>query len=91
MPNTKSAKKAMRSSLRKKEYNDARKWKIKNSLKTLRKVMTTAPAEYMSPLSDAFSQLDKAVKTGLIHKNKANRKKSRLAKMVDKTLKAVTE
>jgi small subunit ribosomal protein S20 len=87
MPNTKSAKKAMRSSIKKNIVNTARKWKIKNSLKELRKVMITNAAQYQSSLSKVFSQLDKAVKSNLIHKNKANRKKSRLALMVAKALK----
>jgi small subunit ribosomal protein S20 len=87
MPNTKSAKKAMRSSIRKNVFNTARKWKIKNSLKELRKVMVSNVTEYQSSLSKVFSQLDKAVKSNLIHKNKANRKKSRLALMVAKALK----
>jgi small subunit ribosomal protein S20 len=86
MPNTSSAKKAMRSSARKNVFNTARKWKIKNSLKELRKVVATNVSEFQPTLSKVFSQLDKAVKSNLIHKNKANRKKSRLAKMVDKAL-----
>lgn len=87
MPNTKSAKKAMRSSIKKNIMNTARKWKIKNSLKELRKVMVSNANQYQSSLSKVFSQLDKAVKSNLIHKNKANRKKSRLALMVAKALK----
>ena len=86
MPNTSSAKKAMRSSARKYEQNTARKWKIKNALKDFRKVMATDPANYLPTLSKVFSAFDKAVKTNLVHRNKADRKKSRLAKMVDKIL-----
>lgn len=86
MPNTKSAKKAQRSSLRKNEINTARKWKIKNALKDLRKILVTNKDAYLPALSNTFSQLDKAAKSNLIHKNKANRKKSRLAKMVAKVL-----
>lgn len=86
MPNTKSAKKALRVSIRKNIINTARKWKIKNSLKDLRKCLATNPSEYQTTLSSAFSNLDKAVKTGLIHRNKADRKKSRLSAMVAKIL-----
>jgi small subunit ribosomal protein S20 len=88
MPNTKAAKKALRSSTRKNEINTARKWKIKNSLKNLRKVLATEPMTYQTALSSAFSQLDKAVKSNLIHRNKADRKKSRLAKLVSKVVSA---
>jgi small subunit ribosomal protein S20 len=86
MPNTKSAKKAMRSSAKKYIQNTARKWKIKNALKDFRKVLATEPSNYLPSLSKVFSALDKAVKTNLVHKNKANRKKSRLAKLADKVL-----
>ncbi len=84
MPNTAAAKKAMRVSLRRKEINTARKWKIKNSLKELRKCLATNPTAYQTTLSKVFSNLDKAVKTNVIHRNKANRRKSRLAAMVAK-------
>jgi small subunit ribosomal protein S20 len=86
MPNTKSAKKAMRSSAKKYEQNSARKWKIKNALKDFRKVLATDPANYLPSLSKVFSAFDKAVKTNLVHRNKADRKKSRLAKLVDRVL-----
>jgi len=36
-------------------------------------------------LKKAYAALDKAVKKGVIHKNTAARKKSRLAKLVNKT------
>ena len=36
-------------------------------------------------LTQQFSAIDKSVKSGTCHKNKANRKKSRLALLVNKT------
>lgn len=86
MPVTKSAKKAMRSSQVKRQYNVARKLKIRNSLKELRQCLATNPQEYQETLNKAYSALDKAVKTNYIHKGRADRKKSRLAKMVAKAL-----
>jgi small subunit ribosomal protein S20 len=86
MPNTKSAKKALRASTRKREFNVVRKFKIKNSLKELRKALTTNPEEYQKSLSKVFSSLDKAVKSNLLHKNTAARKKSRMSLLVAKTL-----
>jgi small subunit ribosomal protein S20 len=86
MPNTKSAKKALRSSLKKKEYNIVTKFKIKNALKTLRKGLKTNPADYQTNLSQTFSAIDKAVKTNLLHKNTAARKKSRLVAMIRRTI-----
>lgn len=87
MPNTKSAKKALRVSLRKRKYNKAKNYKIKNSLKELRKVLTSKPEAYKDALSKAYSALDKAVKSNFINKKKADRKKSRLSKLVERTLK----
>jgi small subunit ribosomal protein S20 len=91
MANTKSAQKALRSSARKRQFNIVSKFKIKNSLKELRKALATNPSEYQATLSKVFSSLDKAVKTNLLHKNTAARKKSRMANLVKKTLEAKKE
>jgi small subunit ribosomal protein S20 len=91
MPNTKAAKKAMRVSIRRKAINESRRWKVKNSLKELRKCLATNPTAYQATLSKVFSGLDKAVKSNLIHRNKANRKKSRLSKMVAKVNAPIAE
>jgi len=82
MPNTQSAKKALRSSIRKQQTNLARKFKIKNAVKDLRKSVETTSENIQEKLSDAFSQLDKAVKSNLIPKGRADRKKSRLSKLI---------
>ncbi|NJK71377.1 MAG: 30S ribosomal protein S20 [Thermales bacterium] len=86
MPNTSSAKKALRGSQKKRQFNDVKKYHIKQSLKELRKVLATKPSEYQATLSKVFSAFDKAVKTNLIPKSRANRKKSRVSAMVDKAL-----
>jgi len=90
MPNTKSAKKALRSSLKKREFNLEKKFKIKNSLKELRKSITNKAEDHQITLAKVYSALDKAVKTKFIHKNKADRKKSRIAKMLAKATAVVT-
>lgn len=84
MPNTKSAKKALRSSSRKREFNLEKKFKIKNALKEFRRALTVDTKAAQTALSKVFSVFDKAVKTNFIHKNRASRKKSRLTKMVSK-------
>ena len=86
MPNTSSAKKALRNSLKKRDYNTARSLKIKNSLKELRRVLSKDPENYQVTLSKVYSSLDKAVKTNLVHHKTASRKKSRMAKLVARTL-----
>ena len=84
MPNTPSAKKALRASEKKREFNLIKKIKIKNSIKEFRKVLETNPNDYKVTLSKAFSAIDKAAKVNLWHKNKADRKKSRLAALAKK-------
>jgi small subunit ribosomal protein S20 len=86
MPNTSSAKKALRGSKKKQTFNNSKKYKIKQSLKELRKVLANKPSSYKTTLSKVFSSLDKAVKTNLIPKGRADRKKSRLSSMVEKAL-----
>ena len=82
MPITKSAKKAIRGSLRKKAVNDARKRAMKEIIKKIDKIDKTDKAGAMKMLSSAFAIIDKAAKKGVIKKNNAAHKKSRLSKLV---------
>lgn len=75
---TKSAKKAHRASLRKRVANVRRAKALKETTKDARKAMSA------ESLSKAFQAIDKAAKRGIIKKNAADRKKSRLAKAVAK-------
>jgi len=82
MPITKSAKKAIRGSLRKKGYNDSRRRAMKDVIKKFEKATKLDKAEGAKMLSTAFALIDKAAKSGVIKKNNAARKKSRLSKLV---------
>ncbi|HEY4503476.1 MAG TPA: 30S ribosomal protein S20 [Candidatus Paceibacterota bacterium] len=82
MPITKSAKKAIRGSLRKKAFNDRRNRLMKEIIKKVEKLAKTDKAGATKMLSSAYQAIDKAFKTGIIKKNNAARKKSRLAKLV---------
>jgi small subunit ribosomal protein S20 len=74
MANLKSSKKDIRRIARRTERNTI----VSSRLKTLRKkALGEAPAEDKAAYASA---LDKAVKTGVIHRNKANSEKSKLAK-----------
>lgn len=75
MANTKSAQKANRSSLRKRQFNLTTKIKVKNALKTFRKTVITDASSSIASLSEVFSALDKAAKTNYIPKQRVNRKK----------------
>lgn len=82
---TRGAKKAHRSSLRKRVHNLQRKKVVSQSTKSFKKLVATGnikEAEMM--LRQVQSALDKAVKGKTIKKNTASRKKSRLTKLVKK-------
>ena len=82
MPITKSAKKALRVSLRKKAVNDRTKKVLKEGSKAVQKLATAKQwKEAKASLSTAYSVIDKAVKKGVIKKNTAARKKARLSKI----------
>jgi len=80
MPITQSAKKAIRGSARKKIFNDRRKRAMKDAIKKIEKAAKSDKAEAAKMLSWAFQAIDKAAQRGVIKKNNAARKKSRLAR-----------
>lgn len=82
MPITQSAKKAVRGSLRKKAFNDARKRAMKEIIRKFEKLAKTDKTGASKMLSFAFKAIDKAAQKGVIKKNNAARKKSRLSKLV---------
>ncbi|BCX15921.1 MAG: hypothetical protein KatS3mg098_150 [Candidatus Parcubacteria bacterium] len=85
MPVTKSAKKALRKNLRRRQLNLKRKAKIKESLKTLKKLIQAKKIEEAKEaLNKVYKVADKVAKTGYIKKNKAARLKSRAAKLLQK-------
>ena len=80
MANHKSAEKRIRSSERKKSYNK----RVKSILKTreqllLKQLNSKNKADIQKNLNLVFSIIDKAKKSGVLHKKTANRKKSRLS------------
>ena len=75
----------MRGSARKRVINLATINKYKDAVKDARKAVVAKKKEdFSKALSLAYKQLDKAVKKHVIHKNKAARLKSRLAKAAAK-------
>ncbi len=82
MPITKSAKKAIRVSARKKAVNDQNKRRVKDVIKKFEKTVKADKKTAESMLSNAYATIDKAAKRGVIKKNNAARKKSRLARLV---------
>jgi small subunit ribosomal protein S20 len=79
---TSSAKKAIRVSKRKKVVNDRRTKTMKEAIKNLEKAVKAGKKdEAIKMLPKAFAAVDKAAKRGVIKKNTASRKKSRLARI----------
>lgn len=81
MPITQSAKKALRSSGRKKTINDRRTKVMKDVIKSVEKLSKDKKDEAKKLLPKAYSAIDKAMKQGVIKKNNAARKKSRLSRL----------
>jgi small subunit ribosomal protein S20 len=85
MPIIRSAKKALRSSARKRVFNLRRKDALRDEVKEVKKLaVAKKPEEARKELSKAYQAIDKAAKRGVIKKNAAARKKSRLSAMVKK-------
>ena len=83
MPITKSAKKALRQSIRRRVRNLKKKEAYKKAVKETRDLALAGKiSEANSTLSAAYKALDKAAQTNVISKNTASRKKSRLAKFI---------
>lgn len=85
MPITSSAKKALRGSKRKHVFNLRRNRAMKDVVKETRKLLESGKkTEAQDLLPKAYKAIDKATKRGVIKKNAANRKKSRLAAAIKK-------
>ncbi len=88
MANIKSAIKrvkiAERNRLRNKSYSSAVKTLMKKVFAAVDSYSAAPSPEKMQEvqlrISDAYSKIDKAVKTGVLHRNNGARKKARLAK-----------
>lgn len=82
MPITKSAKKALRGSKVKKARNDRNKKNIKEAEKKIEKLLKEKNKDDAKKLlPEAYSAIDKAAKKGIIKKNTASRKKSKLSRL----------
>ncbi len=82
---TKSAKKALRQSLRRKAKNLQKTRKLKDLLKEVSSLISQKKIEEVKKiLPNLYKQLDKAAKAGLMKKNTASRKKSRISKAISK-------
>jgi len=82
---TKSAKRAIRVSGRRRVKNLLKMKKIKNLLKEVRNLVSQKKIEEAKKLlPQVYKILDKAAKTGLLKKNTVARKKSRITILINK-------
>ena len=84
MPLKKAAKKALSRSMKQRDTNSQRKLTMKKTIKELKKATIAKTDNTKEILVKAYSATDKAEKNNILHKNTAARRKSRLAKMVNK-------
>ncbi len=82
MPNIRSAKKRMRSDVKKTNVNTLVVSSMRTAIKKFEKEVKAENKEAASTnYNIAIQRIDKAMSSGKIHKNKAARLKSRLTKM----------
>jgi small subunit ribosomal protein S20 len=79
---SKSAKKRVKTSFKRKTRNLLAKKDMKNVLKAAERAIAKKSDEAKKLINKAVSVIDKAVQKGIIHKNKGSRKKSRLLSKV---------
>lgn len=84
MPVIKSAKKKLRQDKKRTEHNKALKFDLKDLLKKATKEKSAKSVQAV------FKAVDKAAKNHIIHKNKAARLKSRVAKLLPAAKAATT-
>lgn len=82
MANTPSAEKRIRQAAKRQLQNRAVKSTMKTGIKKFRTALPNAesPEQAQALYAAAVRDIDKAASKGVIHKNQANRRKSRLAK-----------
>ena len=84
MPIIKSAKKRVKTAHKATVRNAKTKRSLKSAIKSFGKALSSDKKGAIKALDKAKSELDKAAKKNVIHKNKAARKKSQLAKSAKK-------
>jgi len=85
MPITKSAKKALRQNKKRRTQNLRQLNVLKETVKKIKKLVEeNKKEEALKLLPETYKVIDKSTKAGIIKKNTANRKKSRLTKLVNR-------
>ena len=86
MPQRRTAKKDLRQNKKRRQRNLETKQSVREAIKKLKKAVDSKDASAREKaLTEVYKILDKAASKKTIHRNKASRKKSRLAKLLKKT------
>lgn len=86
MPNNAAAEKRMRQEQRRRAHNRSVKSIVKTNITKARQAISTPAVkadDAAAVVRAAISELDRAAKKGVIHKNNAARRKSRLMKQLN--------
>ena len=85
MPNTRSAKRALRKSATRRQNNRSARSSLRTVIKKFREAAAGDDKEVTeTSFRAAVKKIDQAAAKGLIHKKKASRSKSRLSKLLSK-------
>jgi small subunit ribosomal protein S20 len=87
MPNNPSAEKRMRQEIKRRAHNRSIKSLVRTEVTKARQAIATPSVSAeaaQNAVRAAISELDRAAKKGVLHKNNASRRKSRLMKQLNK-------
>jgi small subunit ribosomal protein S20 len=85
MPNTKSAKKATRQIARRTEVNKGRRSRVRSTVRKVEEAITAGDrTAAIAAMAEAEPALIRAANRGIVHRNAARRKVSRLAHRIAK-------
>lgn len=83
MANTKSAKKAARQTIRRTEVNKARRSRMRTYVRGVEEAIAAGnQAAAVAAMKNAETELMRAAQKGVVHKNTASRKVSRLVRAI---------
>lgn len=85
MPNIRSAKKRMRQNVKRAERNQAFRSRARTAVRKARQLIERGDPSAVEAVQEATKALDKAASKGVIHKNNAARRKSRLMQALNKS------
>jgi len=85
MANTKSAKKAARQSVRRTVINKSRRSRVRSAMRKVEEAIAAGDrSQALAAMSEAEPALIRAARKGIVHRNAARRKVSRLAHRIAK-------